>query len=148
MTSVEAGEGSGDSEGPAILVVEDEILIAMDLEDSLRRLGCRVVGPASSVGAALDLIARERADAAIIDLDLGGERVDAVAARLGASGIPFLVSSAQDPAGLADAPLFLRQAMRLPKPVSEIRLRAALGALLPGWRGCGANGRDRGAGPE
>jgi DNA-binding response OmpR family regulator len=127
-----SGDGSGGA-GPAVLVVEDEILIAMDLEETLRRLGCRVIGPAPTVGAALDLITRESPDAAIIDFNLGGERAEPVADLLCARGIPFLVSSAQDPATLG-ASACLREAMRLSKPVSEARLLAALRALMPAWR--------------
>ena len=46
--------------GLRVLVVEDEALIAMALEDILLDLGCTVIGPASTVETALDLLLREQ----------------------------------------------------------------------------------------
>jgi DNA-binding response OmpR family regulator len=58
-----------------ILVVEDEFLIAMKLEQTLRRAGYQVVGPAAGVGMALGLLRQVRPDAAVLDVNLAGERV-------------------------------------------------------------------------
>ena len=56
--------------GAQVLVVEDQALIAMDLEVTLREFGCAVLGPAASVAEALALAGRERPDAALLDLGL------------------------------------------------------------------------------
>ena len=80
-----------------ILVVEDEALVAMLAEDELLQAGARVVGPAASVGEALRLIETAAADgglsAAVLDINLAGERVNPVADRLAALGVPFLFAT-------------------------------------------------------
>jgi hypothetical protein len=60
-------------------VVEDEglvAMVAMTLEEGLIDLGYNVVGPASSTRQALNLLAAEAVDAAVLDVNLGDERVD------------------------------------------------------------------------
>ncbi len=89
--------------GRRILVVEDEALIARLLEDLLRELGCEVVGPASNVTLALELAARERPDAAVLDVNLGGETVFPVADALKHAGIPFVFITGYGQAGLSGA---------------------------------------------
>src|SRR3954454_10127358 len=53
-----------------ILVVEDEALIAMDLERIVRCAGCAVLGPVGRAEEALRLAPEERPDAAILDIEL------------------------------------------------------------------------------
>lgn len=55
---------------PQILVVEDDFLIALELEQTLRRAGYEVVGPVISVGMALRLLRQVRPDAAVLDVNL------------------------------------------------------------------------------
>ncbi len=73
-----------------ILIVEDDILIALDLEKVLDDAGCVVVGVVPSVDRALQKIDNNRLDAALLDVKLGGELVLAVADRLLADGVPFI----------------------------------------------------------
>jgi two-component system, response regulator PdtaR len=80
--------------GLAVLVVEDEILISLEIEDLLERNGCRVVGPAPTVASALALIEEDTPEAAVLDVDLRGERVTPVAAALRRRGIPYVLASA------------------------------------------------------
>ncbi len=75
--------------GARILVVEDEIMVAMLIEDVLGELGHRVAGLARSVREALAIIAAEPIDAALLDVNLEGEMVFPVAAELRARGVPF-----------------------------------------------------------
>ena len=83
--------GPGPIDGYRVLVVEDEAIVAMLIEAYLNDFGCVVAGAAGTVQDALQLIKRDRAiDAAILDMNLGGDRVDPVAAALSAKGIPFL----------------------------------------------------------
>ncbi|HSN72793.1 MAG TPA: response regulator [Steroidobacteraceae bacterium] len=80
--------------GRRILVVEDEVLIALDLESLLMANGCSVLGPVNTVTAALSIVGEDRLDAALLDLNLGGQPSTPVAAELKARGIPFLVVTA------------------------------------------------------
>jgi CheY-like chemotaxis protein len=79
--------------GLRILVVEDEVLVAMMLADMIEELGAVPVGPAHSVAAGLSLADKAEFDVAILDVNLRGEAVDPVAARLVARGLPFLFAS-------------------------------------------------------
>ena len=76
--------------GRSVLLVEDDLLVAWDIEQMLTAAGVRVLGPASSVGAALALLKTERPDAAILDLKLRGELVTPVARKLRHMGVPFV----------------------------------------------------------
>lgn len=85
-----------------VLVVEDEPIVAMLLEDYLVELGHDVVGPVSSVADALARIAGEPFDFAVLDINLGGERSDAVAAALDAAGLPYIFATGYGRHGLPD----------------------------------------------
>jgi PAS domain S-box-containing protein len=81
-----------DSSGarPSILVVEDEVLIALDIGQILAEAGFDVVGPASSAAQALDLIRRDGCEAAVLDVNLGCETSERVALELKERGRPFV----------------------------------------------------------
>jgi CheY-like chemotaxis protein len=72
-----------------VLVVEDEVIIAMSLEDMLTELGCSVVGPATSLDEALALAAAADFDAALLDVNLDGEHSEPVADVLRQRAIPY-----------------------------------------------------------
>ena len=78
-----------------ILVVEDETLIAMELEDILEDLGHRVAAVAGSNARAQAAIERHGAeiDAVLLDANLGGESALPVAHGLKEAGIPFVITS-------------------------------------------------------
>ena len=65
--------------GLRVLVVEDEFLVAMDLELMLQALGCEVVGPIGDLARAQRAAAEERLDVALLDVNIGGQPVTAVA---------------------------------------------------------------------
>ena len=120
------GQASGvpPPDGRLVLVVEDEFLIAMDLERLLRRHGWRVLGPAATVDQALRLLRDgETPDVALLDVNLRGELVTPVAAELRARGVPFVLASAYDRLGQAAA---LAGALNVGKPTDERRLLLAL----------------------
>lgn len=78
----------------AILIVEDEPLIAMMLEDFLESLGHRVVATCESLDEAMGHAAGAAFDVAIIDVQLkGGERVWPLADRLAAAGKPYILAT-------------------------------------------------------
>jgi len=84
------GERGAALAGLRILVLEDEMLVAMLVEDMLAELGCVVVGPASSVTEALALLAAGPVDSALLDVNLShGGSGYAVADALAARAIPF-----------------------------------------------------------
>jgi CheY-like chemotaxis protein len=119
--------------GPLVLVVEDEFLLAMDLELLLEGHGFRVLGPAATVAEALRLLAAATPDAALLDVNLRGEPVTPVVAALRASGVPFVLASAYDRPELVAADL--AGATNVGKPTSERRLLAALAQIVGLWSG-------------
>jgi CheY-like chemotaxis protein len=74
-----------------VLVVEDELVIAVTIEDVLRALGCEIVGPVATVEKALKLARDETFDVAILDVTIRGGKVYPVAELLLARGIPLRV---------------------------------------------------------
>ncbi len=115
--------------GRRVLVVEDEVLVARDMEQTLSAAGVRVLGPAASVRSALALIGTERPDAAILDLDLQGELVTPVAQRLREMKVPFILSTACDHLGKGEYDAFAG-VPTLGKPMPAIRCVQMLGDLL------------------
>ena len=107
------------------MVVEDEFLIAMDLQSTLEQHGYRVVGPAAEVDQALSLLDQDRPDAALLDVHLRGKIVTPVADALRRAQIPFLLASAYGAAELARWGL-ANAARNLGKPIEPQRLLAAL----------------------
>jgi DNA-binding response OmpR family regulator len=77
----------------SILIVEDEPLIAMMLEDFLLSLGHEVRGSCDTVRSALEAVAGNEFDLAILDVNLKGENVWPVAAALRDKGTPFVLAS-------------------------------------------------------
>src|SRR3954469_6426333 len=100
--------------GARVLIVEDDLLIANYLEELLGMEGCIVVGPALRVDEALALIERGRPEAAVLDLNLYGERTTAVAEALTARRVPFVIMTGYGAEHLPDEPV-LRRAPRLGK---------------------------------
>jgi DNA-binding response OmpR family regulator len=76
-----------------ILIIEDEPVIALDLQDLLDEAGFAVVGVAGKLETALTLINQANFDAAIVDANLGGVSSGPAAAALVAHRIPFVVLS-------------------------------------------------------
>ena len=127
------GDGDGGPPGGAglrglkVLLVEDEALIAFDLEGMLRELGCAVVFVAPSGKEALAVLRAERPDMALLDLRLPDGRVTPVAQALATAGVPFAVVSGYGP-GWAEEPV-LRAAPCLAKPYGRAAVREALTRL-------------------
>jgi len=82
-----------ESEGIRVLVIEDSFMIVSLLELVFENFGWTMVGPATRVAAALELIESERIDAALLDVNLAGEMSWPVAEALQAHGIPFVLST-------------------------------------------------------
>ena len=76
--------------GKRILIVEDEVLIAISLEAALSDGGLTPVGPFSRVDKAVAAAETEALDAAVLDVNLAGAKVFPVADALAARDIAFL----------------------------------------------------------
>ena len=95
----------GDSVGKKslILIVEDEPFIALTLEDMLDELGFGLAGTVAQVSDAIDLIGREPVDCALLDVNLGSEKIDPVADLLATKGCPFIFTTGYGRSGIPDA---------------------------------------------
>lgn len=116
-------------QGLRLFVVEDEALVAILLEDMLADLGCVVTGVAGSIHQALtriDAVAAE-ADGAILDVNIGGEKVYPVADALAERGVPFMFATGYGSIGLGDR---YPQAVVLAKPYGPNALASALSGLV------------------
>ena len=85
---------------PRILVVEDEPLIAMTVEDILLELGYEVAGSVGRIDEALAFIDREQVDGAILDVNLGRDKIDPVADRLASKDVPFVFTTGEGAGGV------------------------------------------------
>lgn len=116
-----------DASPPCVLVVEDEMLLAMLVEDLLGDAGYRVL-KAARVPNALDLVAGGgRIDAALLDINLAGEQVFPVAEQLRLRGVPFVFASGYGESGLPEE---FRDSPVLQKPYLPAALTGAIAALL------------------
>lgn len=77
--------------GRRILIVEDEAMIALNLQFAVEDEGAEVVGPALTLDRALATTREDAAiDAAILDVDVGGKDVFPVAEMLVRRSVPFV----------------------------------------------------------
>ena len=104
--------------GLNVLIVEDEMMIALAIEDMLHDLGCEVV-KASRVKKALQLVATTTLAGAILDINVAGEMVFPIARVLRERGIPFVFSSGY---GIGKLPPDLSDVSMLSKPFEEKEL--------------------------
>jgi len=114
------GSPGGPLGGKRILVVEDEYLIGAMVMEMLSASGAVIIGPATSLDAAVALASSVQLDAAVLDVNLRGERSDAVAVELARRGVPYLLATGYGEAGMP------RAAQVLAKPFTEHRLLEAL----------------------
>lgn len=118
---------------PAVMVVDDEALVALFVADVVEELGYRVVGPAGSFDAALRAAAGDRPAIAIVDMSLGGGRsgLDLARELTERHGTAIVVLSGHghldsDPAIQALKPAAVLQKPCMPKDIEDA-LRAAGG---------------------
>lgn len=113
--------------GLRVLVVEDEPIVAMMLEDMLVELSCTVVGVASTVAQGLALAREGGFDAAVLDININGQRSDPIAEALDRMGLPYVFATGYGSAGL---PVGVRKPV-IQKPYTSGQLTTALGGILP-----------------
>jgi len=123
---------AGSAERQRILLVEDESLVALMMAAFLDQLGYEVVGPCATPFEALALLKEQAVDAAVLDVNLGGETVYPVADALARLEIPFLFLTGYGPETVESR--FADIAV-LEKPVGLERLRVAIRDLCKTERG-------------
>lgn len=112
-----------------ILVVEDEYMLADDLRRALEAAGAIVLGPVTRVGKALTLIAdKAEIDAAVLDINLGGEMVYPLADTLIARGVPILLTTGYSD---RDIPQNYANIARCDKPAEPHTVAKALALVIP-----------------
>jgi CheY-like chemotaxis protein len=113
--------------GRRILVVEDEIVVALDLSDIVEELGGAVVGPVSQLARGLALAESEELDAAILDVNLGDGSSFALADSLLADEVPVIFATGYEatilPERFANIP-------RLAKPFSALAVERSFRKLF------------------
>jgi DNA-binding response OmpR family regulator len=77
-------------QGTRVLVVEDEAMLSLSLEDMLRDLGCVIAGTAAKIDDAMTMARTADFDVALLDVNLGGKRVDPVAEAIRERGTPIV----------------------------------------------------------
>jgi len=110
-------------------VVEDEWIIAEQIATVLEDSGYEVIGPVGRVKEALALLERGRIDAALIDMNVHGDRSFEFAGALVAASIPFAFLSGYT---AAEVPSWLRDRPLMQKPVDASAVRFCVAALIGG----------------
>ena len=118
--------------GFRLLIVEDELLIALELKHIVEQLGGTVVGPAGSVEDALQLVSETTPDAALLDANLRGDRVTPVAQVCRDRSVPFALVTGYGRLELEE-PL-LQSAPRVRKPFDRRAIHKVLAIVLRGDR--------------
>jgi len=118
--------GPADLKGARVLIVEDAVLLALELETGLSDAGALIIGPAYELEEALALLDQE-IDAAVLDANLNGHSVTPVAEALARRGVPFVFATGYGDAGGApsgfDAPI-------IRKPYDVTQVAAAVADVL------------------
>lgn len=111
-----------------ILIVEDEMMIALYLEDLITDQGHQPVGPAMRLEQAVALASAETLDAALLDVNLGDAKSFPCAEILRERGVPILFLTGYGAAGLPDE---WKSSPTLEKPFEPHHLASALKGILP-----------------
>lgn len=102
-----------------ILVVEDEPILAFDIESTLEDMGCETVGPVGRLSDAVALIEKEQFDCAILDVNISGDHITSLAESLLDRGLPILLATGYDEFALSER---LVKLPRLHKPYTSDEL--------------------------
>lgn len=113
--------------GRRVLVVEDNPLLALDLDDALRESGVEVVGPALDFDTGMALLREDALDGAVLDIDIGGRPVWPIARGLREEGVPFVFVSADCGKGLPDD---LAGSVCLAKPAGTDAILTTVSAVM------------------
>lgn len=114
--------------GRRILLAEDEALVGLDLAATIAAAGGTVLGPFVGVDDALAALSSGRVDAAVVDLNLGGERCIALMEALERAGVPFVICSGYGATSVGSP---FKSRPFVAKPFLAKELIAALGRVVP-----------------
>ena len=112
---------------PAILAIEDAFLVGLQLKRDLEALGFEVVGPASTVAEAMELLDHPGLVLGVLDINLGTEDSIPIAQALRDRKIPLLFISGYE--SVAREPF--EEATVLRKPTTPARIAKAIEAIIP-----------------
>ncbi|MFZ5719867.1 MAG: HWE histidine kinase domain-containing protein [Pseudomonadota bacterium] len=124
--TVPTSRGPASLKGARVLIVEDAVLLALELETGLSDAGAQVVGPAYELEEALALLGQP-IDAAVLDANLNGRSVTPVAEALHQRGVPFVFATGYGETGGAPGG-FSAPVIRKPYDVTQVA--AAVAELL------------------
>lgn len=110
-----------------VLIVEDDALVAMEMEARVSDFGCVVIGPAPTIESANRLIDGGRPDAALLDVNIRGTLITPIAARLRELGVPYALVTGYARIAFEEPEL---QVTKLAKPISPAELSRTLKRLL------------------
>ncbi|MCW1403456.1 hypothetical protein OKA06_14455 [Novosphingobium sp. MW5] len=111
-----------------VLIVEDMMIIAMEAEEQLRDAGAEICHLSTSVADALELLSNKSITFALLDVNLGLEVSEPIAAVLKERGIPFVVASGYGEKSIGHPAL--SSAPLLTKPYTPAQLRGAIERAL------------------
>ena len=112
---------------PRVLIVEDEFLIALNLQQMLEDIGVEEVDCAQDLETAADFVRRTPPDFAILDINIGAALVFPIAAELHQRGVPFVFAT-----GYGDLPRKGFESIEvLAKPINAGALRKAVDKFQP-----------------
>jgi PAS domain S-box-containing protein len=124
--TVATSSGPANLRGARVLIVEDAVLLAMELEIGLSDAGATVIGPAYELDEAMALL-DQPLDAAVLDANLNGHSVTPVAEALAARKVPFLFATGYGEAAGAPGGF---EAPVIRKPYDVTQVSAAVAELL------------------
>jgi DNA-binding NtrC family response regulator len=115
----------------SVLVVEDEVLIAMELEDALTGAGCSPVRLAATVSDALRALSEAAPDVAVLDVSVSGDAIYPVADALADISVPYVLLTGHS---VESMPERMRGRPVLPKPYDPRELLSLLADVIEAGR--------------
>ena len=120
--------GIDHSSGARVLIVEDEGLLALQIEEIFESAGSTVIGPFSDLARARNAVRYGAVDFAVLDTNLNGEPVYPLADELSANGIPFVFVTGYEASNLPER---FRASPRISKPFDPADLTKQLQRARP-----------------
>jgi CheY-like chemotaxis protein len=123
MSATQANPQPHPLTGRRVLVVEDQYLVAEEMRRMVMGLGGEVVGPVARAAPALELLAEEPIDLALLDINLGPDDVYPLATELLRRDAIFFFVTGCEPWVIPEE---FREVPRLDKPLTSKTLADAI----------------------